>query len=220
VVDSTARRHLASDGTRGTTAGEEVCRRWRKKVRSRTLGVLREPVQHRRVERLLIVRQREGADGGAAASELEDLPGVVGVALNGITGSFDVRFDLAVVSDDELAAALHHQGFDLISWQEAKAMHAAEQRTWLLEQILSLAVRAEVELARRGTYAGGMTKGAVDAYVRTARAFGLVTDAEIIQLIPARFLQGPTDQPLRKEKHGRSQGDDSIEREAVRGVRR
>lgn len=30
-----------------------------------------------------------------------------------------------------------------------------------------------------------------DAYLRTARAFGLITDAEIVQLIPARFLEGP-----------------------------
>ena len=154
-------------------------------------GAVREPVRHRRVERLLIVRQQDGADGGAAPSELEDLPGVVGVTLNSITGSFDVRFDPAVVSDDELAAALHHQGFDLISWQEAQVMHAAQQRAWLLEQILSLAPRAELELAERGTYAEGFTKGSVDAYVRAARAFGLVTDAEIIQLIPARFFKGP-----------------------------
>jgi hypothetical protein len=154
-------------------------------------GVLREPVPHRRVERLLIVRPQDGADGGAARSELEDLPGVVGVTLNFITGSFDISFDPAVVSDDELAAALHHQGYDLISWQEVLVMHAAQQRTWLLEQILSLAPRGELDLARRGTYADGMTKGSVDAYLRTARAFGLVTDAEIIQLIPARFLEGP-----------------------------
>jgi len=153
-------------------------------------GVLREPVQHRRVERLLIVRPQDGADGEAAASELEDLPGVVDVTLNSITGSFDVLFDPVVVSDDELAAALHHQGFDLISWQEAQAVHAAQQRTWLLEQILSLAPRAELELAQRGTYADGITKGSVDAYVRAARAFGLMTDAEIVQLIPARFLEG------------------------------
>jgi copper chaperone CopZ len=154
-------------------------------------GVLRKSIQHRRVERLLIVRPQDGADSEAAASELEDLPGVVGVSVNIITGSFDVLFDPGVVSDDELAAALHHQGYDLISWQEVLVMHAAQQRTWLLEQIRSLAPHAELELARRGTYADGMTKGSVDAYVRTARAFGLVTDAEISQLIPARFLEGP-----------------------------
>lgn len=154
-------------------------------------GVLREPVQHRRVERLLIVRPQDGADGGAAASELEDLPGVVGVTLNSINGSFDIRFDPAVVSDDELAAALHHQGYDLISWQEVQVMDAAQQRTWFLEQIRSLAPRAGLELALRGTYADGVTKGSLDAYIRAARAFGLVTDPEIIQLLPARFLEGP-----------------------------
>jgi hypothetical protein len=47
------------------------------------------------------------------------------------------------------------------------------------------------KLAERGTYADGVTKGAVDAYIRAARVFGLVTDAEIIQLISARFLEGP-----------------------------
>jgi copper chaperone CopZ len=147
--------------------------------------------QHHRGERLLIVRPQDDADAEAAGSELQDLPGVVGVTVNTLTGSFDVVFDSGVVSDDELAAALHHQGYDLLSWQEARQQHAAEQRTWLLEQIRSLAARAERELAERGTYADGVTKGAVDAYVRAARAFGLVADAEIIQLIPARFLQGP-----------------------------
>jgi hypothetical protein len=153
--------------------------------------VLRETVQHRRVERLLIVRAQEGADAEAAGSELEDLPGVVGVTLNSITGSFDVIFDPAVVSDDELAVALNYQGFDLISWQAVQVMHPDQQRTWLLEQIMSLASRAEFELARRGTFADGITKGSVDAYVRTARAFGLMTDPEIAELIPARFLEEP-----------------------------
>ena len=152
----------------------------------------REPGRHHdRVERLLIVRPQDDADGEAAASELEDLPGVVSVSVNALTGSFDVLFDAAVVSDDELAAALHHQGFDLVSWQEARQLHAAEQRTWLLEQIRSLSARAERELADRGTYADGITKGAVDAYLRAARAFGLVTDAEVIQLVPARFFERP-----------------------------
>jgi copper chaperone CopZ len=145
----------------------------------------------RRAERLLIVQPQDGADSEAAASELEDLPGVVSVTLNTVTRSFDIIFDSAVVSDDELAAALHHDGYDLISWQEARQLHAAEQRTWLLDQIRSLAARTERELAERGTYADGVSKGAVDAYVRAARAFGLVTDAEIIRLIPARFLEGP-----------------------------
>jgi hypothetical protein len=147
--------------------------------------------QHRRVDRLLIVRPQDGADEGAAVSELEDLPGVVGVTLNTLTHSFDVLFDSAVVSDDELAAALHHEGYELISWQEVRVMHAAQQRTWLLEQIVSLASHEGHELAERGTYADGVTKGSVDAYVRAARAFGLVTDAEIREVIPARFLEGP-----------------------------
>ena len=55
----------------------------------------------------------------------------------------------------------------------------------------SLAARAGPELEERGAYADGVTKGAVDAYLRAARAFGLLTDAEIIQLIPARFLERP-----------------------------
>ena len=153
---------------------------------------LREPgQQHHREERLLIVRPQDDADGEGAVSELHDLPGVVGVTVNTLTRSFDVVFDSGVVSDDELAAALHHQGYDLISWQEARQQHADQQRTWLLEQIRSHAARVELELAERGAYADGVTRGAVDAYVRAARAFGLVTDAEIIQLIPARFLEGP-----------------------------
>ena len=150
-----------------------------------------EPGHAHRVERLLIVRPQDGADVGAAASELEDLPGVVGVTLNTATGSFDIVLDPVVVSDDELAAALHHQGYDLTSWQEVRATQAVQQRTWLLEQIHSLAVRAPRELEDRGAYADGVTKGSVDAYLRTARAFGLLTDAEIIELIPSRFLEGP-----------------------------
>jgi hypothetical protein len=146
--------------------------------------------QHRRVERLLIARPQDGADEAAAGSELEDLPGVFSVTLNTLTRSFDIVFDSTVVSDEELAASLHHQGYELISWQEARQMHAAEQRTWLLEQIRSLASRTELELAERGTYADGIAKGSVDAYVRAARAFSLVTDAEIVELIPARFLEG------------------------------
>jgi hypothetical protein len=151
----------------------------------------REPNQHRRQERLLIVRPQEGADGGAAVSELEDLPGVVSMTLNTLTRTFDIIFDPTVVSDDELSAALHHGGYDLISWQEARELHAAQQRTWLLEQIQLLSRRAELEVAERGTYANGVTKGSVDAYIRSARAFGLMTDAEVIELIPAHFLEGP-----------------------------
>jgi hypothetical protein len=146
---------------------------------------------HRRDERLLLVRPEEAADSGAAVSELEDLPGVVSVTLNTLTRSFDIIFDPAVVSDDELAAALHHAGYELISWQEARQAHAAQQRTWLLEQIGSLTRRADFEGAEHGTYAGGVIRGSVDAYVRAARAFALMTDAEIIELIPAHFLEEP-----------------------------
>ena len=153
---------------------------------------VRGPSQQRnRDERLLIVRPQDDAYEEAAISELQDLPGVVGVTVNTLTRSFDVVFDSGVVSDDELAAALHHQGYDLLSWQEARQQHADQQRTWLLEQIRSLAGRAELEREQRGTYADGVRKGGVDAYLRAARAFGLVTDAEIIHLIPARFLEGP-----------------------------
>ena len=154
-------------------------------------GGLGEPAHTHRVERLLIVGLQDGADPEAAGSELEELPGVVGVTLNPITNSFDLVFDPAVVSDDELAASLHHQGYDLVSWQEVRVMHPAQQRTWLLEQVNSLARHAELEHARHGPYADGIVKGGVDAYVRAARAFGLVTDAEIVELIPARFLEGP-----------------------------
>ena len=145
---------------------------------------------HHRIERLLIVRPEDGADGEAADAELEALPGVVGVTLDTITGSFDIIFDPEIVSDDELAAALHHQGYDLVSWQEVRAMRAAQQRTWLLEQIRSLGPRAELELEERGSYAAGVMRGSVDAYVRAARAFGLVTDAELIELLPTRSLEG------------------------------
>jgi hypothetical protein len=75
---------------------------------------LREPNEHNDVERLLIAQPQDGADEEAAGSELEDLPGVVSVTLNTLTRSFDIIFDSAVVSD-ELAAALHHQGYELIS---------------------------------------------------------------------------------------------------------
>lgn len=154
-------------------------------------GDLSEPIHRGRVERLLIVQLHDDADAEAASSELEDLPGVVSVTLNPLTRSFDIVFDPAVVSDDELAAALHHEGYDLISWQEVRVMHAAQQRTWLLEQIRSLARHAEREHADHGPYAGGVVRGSVDAYVRAARAFGLVTDAEIVQLVKAHLLEGP-----------------------------
>jgi hypothetical protein len=152
---------------------------------------IRRPAQTGREERLFIVRPQDDADPDGAGAELEDLPGVVRVTLNALTGSFDILFDAAVVSDDELEASLHHYGYELISWQEAREMHAEEQRTWLLEQIRSLTQRAEFEPADRGTYALGVTKGGVDAYVRAARAFGLITDAEVIQLLPPHLLEAP-----------------------------
>lgn len=145
----------------------------------------------RRVERLLVVRPREGANCDAAREELQGLPGVLSVCLDRVTRGFNIVFDTGVVSDDELAAALLHHGYEVIGWQEARIMHANQQRMWLLDQIRSLASRAELELADRGTYAEGATKGAVDAYARTARAFALVTDAEVRELIPPRFLEGP-----------------------------
>lgn len=40
----------------------------------------------------------------------------------------------------------------------------------------------------RGTYADGIATGSVDAYVRATRAFGLVTDAEILELLPTHVL--------------------------------
>jgi hypothetical protein len=70
-------------------------------------------------------------------------------------------------------------------------MHAVQQRAWLLDQIRSLSSHAEHELAERGPYAEGVTKGSIDAYIRAARAFGLVTDTEITDLIPARLFEGP-----------------------------
>jgi hypothetical protein len=69
---------------------------------------LREPDQHHSEERLF--RPEDGADRGGALSELEDLPGVVSVTLNTLTSSFDIIYDPAIVSDDELAAALQHEG--------------------------------------------------------------------------------------------------------------
>jgi len=156
--------------------------------RSRT--EVRGSVQHR-VERLLIVRSEDDSDPEAAGLDLEDLPGIVSVAFSTLTGSFDVVFDPTVISDDELAAALHHQAYDLVSWQEVISMQADDQRGWMLEQIRSLTSRAERQQIERGSYADGVTRGSVDAYIRTARAFGLVTDAEIIELLPPRFVERP-----------------------------
>jgi hypothetical protein len=50
---------------------------------------------------------------------------------------------------------------------------------------------ADNQLAQRGTYTDGVLKGSVDAYVRAARAFGLVTDSEVAKLIPINSLEGP-----------------------------
>jgi len=133
---------------------------------------IREQVRPGRVERLLIVRPGDGADEEEARSELEDLPGVVGVTINTLTSSFDIAFDSTIVSDDELAAALQLHGYELVSWQEV--IHAAQQRIWLLEQIQVLAPRAELELADRGTYPDGVTKGSVDAY----RLRGIVSELD------------------------------------------
>ena len=74
-------------------------------------------------------------------------------------------------------------------------MRAAQQRTWLLDQIESLAQRVEYERGDRGSYAAGVTKGSVDAYVRAASAFGLVTDTEILELPPPRFLEEGVEPP-------------------------
>ena len=149
----------------------------------------REASQHRE-ERLLIVLPQDDAEESAAGSELEDLPGVLEVTFDTMTGSFDIVFDAGIVSDDELEAALQLHGYDLVNWQEVRAMRAAQQKVWLLEQISSLASRAEHKLSDRGSYAAGVTKGSVDAYLRAARAFGLVTDAEIAELLPTHFLAG------------------------------
>jgi hypothetical protein len=93
------------------------------------------------------------------------------------------------IPDDELAAAVHHDGYDLVSWQEARQVHAEQQRSWLIEQIQFLTQRAEVQAEERRSYAEGVTKGSLDAYVRAARAFALMTDEEVIDLIPTRFLE-------------------------------
>jgi hypothetical protein len=59
---------MGGSGPEGQPIGEEVGPV--KNVR-RAVG---ESGQHRRVERLLIVRSQDDADEGAAGSELEDLP--------------------------------------------------------------------------------------------------------------------------------------------------
>jgi copper chaperone CopZ len=147
-----------------------------------------------RAERLMIVRSH-GGDCAEALRELEGLPGIQSVCVDRVTGAFNVVFDTGIVSDDELAAALAHHGFEVLGWQQARIMHAGQQRLWLLQQIRTQVGRADAELAGRGAYAEGMTKGAVDAYARAARAFGLVADSEIRALIPARFLESEEHAP-------------------------
>lgn len=142
----------------------------------------------RRVDRLVTVRSHDG-DSGCALGELLELPGIECACMDHVTGAFNVTFDAGVVSDEELAATLAHHGFEVVGWQEARIMQGSQQRQWLIDQIRSLGARSEVELAERGAYAEGVTKGAVDAYARAGRAFGLVTDAEIRELIPPRFLE-------------------------------
>lgn len=141
-----------------------------------------------RAERLMVVRSH-GGDCAAALRELEELPGIQSVCVDRVTGAFNVVFETGIVSDDELGAALAHHGFEVLGWQQARIMHAGQQRLWLLQQIRAQVGRVEAELAERGTYAEGVTKGSVDAYTRAARAFGLVTDDEIRSLIPPRFLE-------------------------------
>jgi hypothetical protein len=102
-------------------------------------------------------------------------------------GNFYVTFDPRRVSDDELLAALRQHGFELVSWQPAGLRGRARQREWLLEQIAELVRHAED--LDRGQYAEGMMKGAADAYLRAGRAFGLIVDDEIRELIPSRFLE-------------------------------
>jgi hypothetical protein len=142
----------------------------------------------RRVDRLIVVRSRDGDPEGAIRL-LDELPGVHSVCLDRITGSFNVLFDPRVVSDDELAAALDQYGYEVTGWQEIRLKEASAQRSWLIAQIGELVTRAGGEHDERSDYAEGLLKGAADAYARTGRAFGLVRDEEIRELIPARFLE-------------------------------
>jgi copper chaperone CopZ len=141
-----------------------------------------------RAERLMIVRSH-GGDCAAALRELEQLPGIQSVCVDRVTGAFNVVFETGIVSDDELGAALAHHGFEVLGWQQARIMHAGQQRLWLRQQIRSQIARVDAELAERGTYAEGVIKGSIDAYARAARAFGLITDEEVRALIPPRFLE-------------------------------
>jgi hypothetical protein len=142
----------------------------------------------RYVERQLVTRSERG-DHGAAMELLESLPGIRHVCTDPGWDRFYVTFDPRVVTDDELLAALEQNGFELIGWQPAGIRGRAAEREWLLRQIEELTGRAEVELGERGEYAQALVKGAVDAYARTGRAFGLITDDEIRALIPRRFLE-------------------------------
>jgi len=140
----------------------------------------------RYVERQLVTRSDQG-DCRAAMRMLEGLPGIRRVCIDPKGGNFYVTFDPRRVSDEELLAVLHQHGFELVSWQPAGLRGRGRQRRWLLEQIGELVAHAED--LDRGEYAEGMMKGAADAYLRAGRAFGLIADEEIRELIHARFLE-------------------------------
>jgi len=140
----------------------------------------------RYIERQLVTRSDEG-DCRAAIRMLEGLPGIRRVCIDPKGGTFTVTFDPRRVTDDELLATLHQHGFELVSWQPAGLRGRSRQRQWLLEQIGELVKHAED--LDRGDYAEGMMKGAADAYLRAGRAFGLIMDEEIRELIPPRFLE-------------------------------
>jgi hypothetical protein len=140
------------------------------------------------VERSLVTKGKDG-DCRAAMRMLQDLPGIRRVCMNPASKNFYVTFDPNLVSDDELLAVLHQHGFELISWQPAGVRGRNRQRAWLIEQIEELVARAPDERLERGEYAEGLVKGAADAYLRAGRSFGLITDEEIRELIPKRFLE-------------------------------
>ena len=142
----------------------------------------------RYVERQLVTRSERG-DHAAAIELLGTLPGIRHVCTDPGWDRFYVTFDPRVVSDEEMLSALSQNGFELIGWQPAGVRGRAAEREWLLRQIEELRDRAEDELGERGEYAEGLVKGAADAYARAARAFGLITDDEVRDLIPHRFLE-------------------------------
>jgi len=76
-----------------------------------------------------------------------------------------------------------------VSWQPAGIRGPGPQREWLLDQIGGPISRAEDELPERGECAEGLVEGAADAFVRTGRASGLITDEQVRDLIPPRFLE-------------------------------